>query len=203
MGESVGLHEGGAGGGGALRSGGENALQGLAPELQEQDGRQQRIEQRRADEAAEDRHGHGVQDLASGLASPEQQRQERQASAQRRHQHGRQALEAAAHDEGGAESLPFEEGEVDVVADLENAVARGDAGQRDEADHGGDRQGLADYRQRNDAADEGQRNAGEDDDRQDEGSVALVEHHEDQGEGDERQDADDERSLLLCPEGPF
>ena len=64
------------------------------------------------------------------------------------------------------EALALEQRQVDVVADLEDAVARGDAGERDEADGAGDRERLAGDPQRRDAADQRQRHVAHDDERQ-------------------------------------
>ena len=58
---------------------------------------------------------------------------------------GRQPLEAATHDHRSAECLTFVQDEIDVVADLEDAVARTDAGHCYEAIHRGNGQRLPDY----------------------------------------------------------
>ena len=44
-------------------------------------------------------------------------------------------LQATAYDHPGTERLTFVQDEIDVVADLEDAVPGGNSGQRDEADH--------------------------------------------------------------------
>ena len=73
---------------------------------------------------------------------------------------------AAAHDEVAAERHAFVQRQIDVVADLQDAVARRDAGQRDEADHAGDRERLAGDPERRDRADQRERHAAHDDQRQ-------------------------------------
>src|SRR5262245_16006934 len=73
----------------------QDARERPAAQSQEQDRREQRVEQRRADEAAEDRHRHWMQDLAPRLVGAEQQRHEREARAQRRHEDRSEALQAA------------------------------------------------------------------------------------------------------------
>src|SRR5512138_1857829 len=67
--ESVrGMRLGTAGGLAALGLRGLDARERCTAEPQEQQRRQQRVEQRRADETAEDRHRHRVQNLAARLA---------------------------------------------------------------------------------------------------------------------------------------
>ena len=77
------------------------------------------------------------------------------------------------------------QGEIDVVAYLENAVAGRDPRQRDEADHAGDGQRLIGQRQRRDRADQRERHPAHDDQRQHDGAVAAVENGEDQRERDD------------------
>ena len=118
---------------------------------------------------------------------------------ERRHQHRRQPLQAAAHDHAAAEGLAFAQHQVDVVADLEDAVARADAGERDEADHGRDRQRLPGEPQGDDAADQRQRDVAHDDERQHRRPVAAVEHGEDGAERQQRQQRDQPRRPPPAP----
>jgi hypothetical protein len=83
-----------------------------------------------------------VEDLLAGLIGADQQRHQRDAGGERGHQHRTQALERAAHDHTRPEAFTLEQRQVDVVADLEDAVARRDAGERDEADGAGHRERL-------------------------------------------------------------
>ena len=92
---------------------------------------------------AEDGDGDGMQHFLAGRTGVDHQRQQCEAGRECRHQHRRHALQTAADDEVAPEGHVLVQGQIDVVADLEDAVARGDAGQRDEADHRGDRQRLA------------------------------------------------------------
>ena len=64
------------------------------------------------------------------------------------------------------ERLAFVEGEIDVMADLQDAVAGRDAGERDEADHRGDRQRLGGEVERDHRADQGERDVAHHDQRQ-------------------------------------
>ena len=82
----------------------------------------------------------------------------------------------------GPNAICLAQGEIDVVADLENAVACRDSRQRDEADHAGDGQRLTGQRQRRDRTDQRQRHAAHDDRGQHGGAVAAVENGEDQRE---------------------
>ena len=72
--------------------------------------------------------------------------------------------------------------EIDVVADLENAVAGRDPRQRDEANHAGDGQRLTGQRQRRDRTDQRQRHPAHDDQGQHGGAIAAVENRKDQRE---------------------
>ena len=75
-----------------------------------------------------------MQDLLAGLVGADEQRHERDAGRKGRHQYGGQPLERAAHHQLPSECLALEQRQIDVVADLQDAIARGDAGERDEAD---------------------------------------------------------------------
>jgi hypothetical protein len=101
-----------------------------------------------------------------------------------------------------AEASPSK-AQVDVVADLEDAVARGDAGQRDEAHQRRHRQRLAGNPQRDHAADQGQRDVAHDDEGEHRRAVAAVEHQEDHGERHQRQQGNQPRRLLLRLELAF
>ena len=83
------------------------------------------------------------------------------------------------------------------MADLEDAVARGDAGQRDEADHRGDRERLSGEPERDDAADQRERNVAHDDERQHRRAVAGVENGEDRRQREQREETDRAAGLLL------
>ena len=102
-----------------------------------------------------------------------------------------------------AEGLALAQHQIDVVADLEDAVARADAAKRDEADHGRDRERLPGEPQGDDAADQGQWDVAHDDQRQHRGPVAAVEDGEDGAQRHQRQQRDEPRGLLLRLEGAF
>ena len=74
-----------------------------------------------------------------GMLPAIDQRQQRQAGAQRRHQDRRQAFAGAAQDQRQAERLAFDLLEMLVVLDQHDAVARGDAEHREEADQRAER----------------------------------------------------------------
>ena len=131
-----------------------------------------------------------MQDLLAGRICADHQRQKSKPSRKRRHQHRRQPLQASAHDHLAPERLALVQHQVDVVTDLEDAVAGADAGERDEADHRGHRQRLAREPQRDHAADQGQRDVGHDDQRQDGRAVAAVEHGEDGAKRYQREQGD-------------
>ena len=103
---------------------------------------------------------------------------------------GVNALEASAHDHLAAEPLALDQHEIDVVADLEDAVARTDAGKRDEADHGRHRKRLARDPKGRDAADQRQRHVAHDDQREHRRLIAAVEHDEDRRERHQSEEAD-------------
>jgi hypothetical protein len=83
------------------------------------------------------------------------------------------------------------------VADLQDAVAHRDAGQRDEADQRRHRQRLARQPQAEHRADQRQRDVGHDQRRQRRRLVAAVQHHEHQHQRDDGQQADQARGLFL------
>src|SRR5262249_29250339 len=138
----------------------------LLAESDEKHGREDGIEQRRAQKAAEDGNRNRVQDFSSRLIGAEQQRGQRKAGGKRGHQRRGKPLQAASDDEGSPEAFAFVQGKIDIVRNLQDAVARRDAGERDESDHGGYRKRLRRDIQRDDAADQSQRNIGHDDQRE-------------------------------------
>jgi hypothetical protein len=64
-------------------------------------------------------------------------------TSRQRHQHRGEPLEATPDHQIAPERHPLPERQIDVVADLQDTVARRYTGQRDEADHGRDRERLA------------------------------------------------------------
>src|SRR5829696_5480966 len=80
-------------------------LQRLAAKGEEQDGGEKRVEECGADQAAEDRHGDRMQDLAPRLVGPEQKWDQGKASRECGHQHRGEALPAAPDHEVAAEAL--------------------------------------------------------------------------------------------------
>ncbi len=142
-----------------------------------------------------------MQDLAAGLVGAVEQRDQREPGRECRHQHGRQALQAAADDEFPPEALALVESQVDVVRDLEDAIAGRDAGERDEADHRGDRERLPGEVQRHDAADQRKWDVAHDDQGQHRRLVAGEQHHEDQRQRHQAEQPDPQRRLLLRLEG--
>ena len=87
------------------------------------------------------------------------------------------------------------------MADLQDAVAGADAGQRDEADHRRHRERLSHQPEREHAADQGERHVAHDDERQHRRAVAAVEDGEDQGEREPGQGRDGPARLLLRLKG--
>ncbi len=138
-------------------------------------------------EPAEDRHRDRIEDLLAGLVAADHQGDQRDSSCQRRHEHRRQAFERAADHHPPAELFALEQHEIDVVADLQDAVTRRDARERDEADGARHRERLAGDPQRRDAAYEGERHVAHDDQRQRRRAVAAIQHDEDQQQRDNRQ----------------
>jgi hypothetical protein len=176
------------------------AVERLLAEGEEQRRRHEGVEQGGGNQAGEDDDCHRVQDLGARRLGLEEQRRQREGGDQRRHQHRRQALQRAADDQLAAEGLAFEANQVGVVRELEDAVAGGDAGERDEADQRRDGQWLAREPQADDAADQCQRHVGDHQCGEDGRAVAAVEDDEDQAERDQRQHADDARRFLLRAE---
>ena len=144
-----------------------------------------------------------MQDLLAGRIGRQQQRGQGEGRDQSRHQHRRETLQRATHDHGLAEGFPLDAAQVDVVADLEDAVACGNAGQRDEAHHGGHRQAHAGQPHGDHAANERQRDVRHDDAGQHGRAVARVKHQEHHRQRDQRQPDDELRRLLLSLELPF
>ncbi len=91
-------------------------------------------------EAAENGDGERVEDLAARFVGCNHERHECEARGEGREQHRRQPFERAPDDERASELLAFVEGEIDVVADLQNAVACRNACERNEADEARDRE---------------------------------------------------------------
>ncbi len=120
-----------------------------------------------------------MKDFAPRLVGPDQQWNECEPGSEGRHQNGCQAFEATAYDQLPSKSLTFKHGEVYVVTDLEDAVACRDAGQRDEANHTGDRQRLSGNPKRHYASDQGQRDIHKNNGAEHGRLVARVKHQED------------------------
>ena len=144
-----------------------------------------------------------MQDFFTRCIGRQQQRGQRKGSHQRRHQHRGQPLQRAAHDHGLAEDLTLELAQVDVVADLQNPVACGNARQRDEAHHGGHGQAHPRQPHRGHAADERQRNVGHDDPGQHRRLVAYIQNEKDHCQRHQRQADDQLHRLLLGLELAF
>ncbi|MNT36511.1 hypothetical protein D3C72_1725970 [compost metagenome] len=83
------------------------------------------------------------------------------------------------------------------MADFQDAVAGGDARQRNEADHGRHRQRQATKPHGDHAADQRQRDVRHDDQRECRGAVARVKHQVNQRQRHEGQQHDQLRGLLL------
>src|SRR5262249_17423405 len=184
-------------GGGAAGGGGDKRSQGLLGKSDEKHGREDGIEQRRAQKAAEDGNRNRVQDFSSRLIGAEQQRGQRKAGGKRGHQHRGKPLQAASDDEGSPEAFAFAQGKIDIVRNLQDDVARRDAGERDESDHGGYRKRLRRDIQCDDAADQSQRNIGHDDQSENSRAIAAVEHEEDGRQRNERERTDAQGRFLL------
>src|SRR6266516_2658234 len=178
-------------------------LQWPFAESEEQHGREDGIQQGRAQQTAEDGDRDRVQDFPSRLIRAKQQRGQGEAGRKRRHQHRGQPLEAASDDNSSHEELAFVQGKIDILRNLQDAVSRRDAGERDEADHGGHRKRLRRDIQRNDAADQSQRNIAHDDQGENCGAIAAVEHQEDGRQRNERERTYAQGRLFLRLEGAF
>src|SRR5438046_1183618 len=84
-------------------------------ESEEKHGREDGVEQCRAQKPAEDGDCEGMQDFPSRLVGAEQQRGQRKTSGKRRHQHRRQPLQAASDNKGSPETFAFVQGQIDIV----------------------------------------------------------------------------------------
>src|SRR6266540_7024919 len=178
-------------------------LQWPFAESEEQHGREDGIQQGRAQQTAEDGDRNRVQDFPSRLIRAEQQRGQGKAGRKRRHQHRGQPLQAASDDKGSPEAFAFVQGKIDIVRNLQDAVSCRNTSERDEADHGCHRKRLRGDIQRNNAADQSQRNIAHDDQSEDSGAIAAVEHKKDSRQRNERQRTYAQSGLFLSLERAF
>ena len=87
----------------------------MAAEFEKERGRDELIEQRGADQAADDDDGQRIQNFLAGLAGAHRQRNPADDGGQGRHQDGRKTLQAAPHDHLLVELLAFVLHEMGVV----------------------------------------------------------------------------------------
>src|SRR5829696_6396485 len=109
----------------------QQPVQRLLAENQKEDRGHDGIQYGGAEQAAEDRNGDRMEDFPSRFIRADEKRGQRQSGAKRRHQNGTEPLHAAANDQTLSETFAFVNGKIDVVGNLQNPIARGDAGERD------------------------------------------------------------------------
>ena len=133
-------------------------LRSAAAEFPEDEGADGEVQEGAREEAEEDHDGDGVEDFTAGLAGAKEERDEGESGGEGGHEHGDDAFLRASEDHFLIEGIAFLPEEVEVVGDHHDAIARGDAGEGDEADHGGDRNGaVGEKPDAEDGADEGER----------------------------------------------
>src|SRR5215217_6059690 len=102
---------------------GQQPVQRLPAEHQKEDRGHDGIQYCGAEQAAEDRNGHRMEDFPSRFICADEKRSQRQSSAKRRHQNGAEPLHATANDQTRSEALAFVNGKIDVVGNLENSIS--------------------------------------------------------------------------------
>ena len=117
-------------------------LRRAAAEFPEDQGADGKVEEGAGEEAEEDDDGDGVEDFAAGLAGSEEERDKGEAGGEGGHQDRDNALLCASNDHFLVKRFALFVEEVEVVREHHNAVSRGDAGEGDEADHGGNGDGA-------------------------------------------------------------
>lgn len=98
----------------------------------EEDRHEDHVEERRGQEAAQNHDPHGTLDLIVRLVAGENERDQREAGGERRHEDRRESLVGPSADRLG-EREPLLAHQVLVVGDQQHAIASGDSEKRDEA----------------------------------------------------------------------